>query len=89
MEDFLKAALPKIPTLAGLKFSSRDMYELGRCLVLDKERVQILFGGDEVGKLQVQGFTVSTHCGPTLATPWLTLLIVTSCSSETFAKGAG
>lgn len=48
MEDFLKAAMLKIPTLAGLKFTSYDMFDLGRCLVLDKERIQILYGGDEV-----------------------------------------
>ena len=48
MEDFLKAAMLKIPTLAGVKFSSYDMFDLGRCLLLDKERIQILYGGDEV-----------------------------------------
>ena len=48
MEDFLKAAMLKIPTLAGLKFTSADMFDLGRCLVLDRERIQILYGGDEV-----------------------------------------
>ena len=50
MEDFLEAAMLKIPTLAGLKFTSYDMFDLGRCLVLDKERIQILYGGDEVSK---------------------------------------
>jgi len=48
MEDFLKAAIPKIPTLAGIKFTSINMFDLGRCLVLDKERIQVLFGGDEI-----------------------------------------
>lgn len=48
MEDFLKAAIARIPTLAGVKFSSVDMFDLGRCLVLDKERIQILYGGDEI-----------------------------------------
>lgn len=49
MEDFLEAAMPKIPTLAGLKFTSVDLFDLGRCLVLGEEKIQILFGGDEVG----------------------------------------
>ena len=49
MEDFLKAAMPKIPTLAGLKFSSTDLFDLGCCLALGEEKIQILFGGDEVG----------------------------------------
>ena len=49
MQDFLKAAMPKIPTLAGLKFTSIDLFDLGRCLVLGEEKIQILFGGDEVG----------------------------------------
>jgi len=48
MEDFLEAAMPKIPTLAGLKFTSIDLFDLGRCLVLGEEKIQILFGGDEI-----------------------------------------
>lgn len=50
MEDFLKAAILRIPTLAGVKFTSTDMFDLGRCLVLSAlhEKIQILFGGDEV-----------------------------------------
>lgn len=48
MEDFIKAAMPKIPTLAGLKFTSIDLFDLGRCLVLAEEKIQILFGGDEI-----------------------------------------
>ncbi|KAL9963931.1 hypothetical protein ACROYT_G027487 [Oculina patagonica] len=48
MEDFLKAAMPKIPTLAGIKFTSIDMFDLGRCLVFCDEKFQILFGGDEI-----------------------------------------
>jgi len=48
MEDFLKAAIPKIPTLAGLKFTSIDLFDLGRCLVFGEEKIQILFGGDEI-----------------------------------------
>lgn len=53
MEDFLKAAILRIPTFAGVKFSSTDMLDLGRCLVLSAldEKIQILFGGDEVGLL--------------------------------------
>lgn len=50
MEDFLKAAILRIPTFAGVKFSSTDMLDLGRCLVLSAldEKIQILFGGDEI-----------------------------------------
>ena len=50
MEDFLKAAILRIPTLAGVKFSSTDMLDLGHCLALSAldEKIQILFGGDEV-----------------------------------------
>ena len=48
MEDFLKAAIPKIPTLAGVKFTSGDMFDLGRCLILEDQRFSIMFGGDEV-----------------------------------------
>ena len=48
MADFLKAAIPKIPTLAGVKFTSGDMFDLGRCLILEDQRFSIMFGGDEV-----------------------------------------
>ncbi|XP_027038163.1 N-acetylneuraminate lyase-like isoform X1 [Pocillopora damicornis] len=48
MEDFLKAAIPKIPTLAGVKFTSGDMFDLGRCLILEDQRFSIMFGGDEI-----------------------------------------
>ena len=51
MEDFLKAAIPKIPTLAGVKFTSGDMFDLGRCLILEDQRFSIMFGGDEVIEL--------------------------------------
>ena len=50
MEDFLKAAIPKIPTLVGVKFTSINMFDLGRCLILNDEKFLILFGGDEVSK---------------------------------------
>ena len=65
MEDFLKAAIPKIPTLAGIKFTSINMFDLGRCLVLDKERIQVLFGGDEVSTLQVQRYVRITDLSST------------------------
>ena len=57
MEDFLKAAMPKIPTLAGIKFTSIDMFDLGRCLALGGEKIQILFGGDEVSYGTVKSVT--------------------------------
>lgn len=48
MEDFLNAAKHKIPTLAGMKFTSSDMFDLGCCLCVDDGRFQMLHGGDEV-----------------------------------------
>lgn len=48
MEDFLKAAIPKIPTLTGVKFTSGNMFDLGRCLIIEDQRFSILFGGDEI-----------------------------------------
>ena len=62
MEDFLTAAMPKIPTLAGLKFTSYDMFDLGRCLVLNKNRIQILYGGDEVSKQQTRAWVPCLLC---------------------------
>ena len=48
MEDFLKVAKDKIPTLVGMKFTSSDMFDLGCCLCVDGGRFQMLHGGDEV-----------------------------------------
>lgn len=48
MEDFLNTAKHKIPTLAGIKFTSSDMFDLGCCLCVDDGRFQMLHGGDEV-----------------------------------------
>jgi N-acetylneuraminate lyase len=48
MADFLRAATGKIPTLAGLKYSHNDLYDLGACLRMDEGRHEILFGMDQV-----------------------------------------
>jgi dihydrodipicolinate synthase/N-acetylneuraminate lyase len=51
MADFLKIAPGKIPTLVGLKFTSRDLAEAGSCLLLKRSNgkdFHFLFGSDEV-----------------------------------------
>lgn len=50
MEDFLTRASKSVPTMAGIKFSSADLLELRRCILLDDGKFQILFGRDEVAK---------------------------------------
>ncbi len=48
MVDFLKAASGRIPNLAGIKFTSNDLMDLGRCLRFDGGRFNILSGCDEI-----------------------------------------
>jgi N-acetylneuraminate lyase len=48
MVDFLEAAAEKIPNLAGIKFTSNDLMDLGRCLRFDGGRFNILSGCDEI-----------------------------------------
>ncbi len=47
MPAFLDAAADRIPTLAGLKFTNRDMAAFQRCLHLQDGRFDILWGVDE------------------------------------------
>ena len=48
MEDFLTAASERIPSLAGVKFSCGDLFDLGRCITHSGGKYQMLYGGDEV-----------------------------------------
>ncbi|HPC18406.1 MAG TPA: dihydrodipicolinate synthase family protein [Candidatus Hydrogenedentes bacterium] len=45
---FLKAAPARIPSLAGIKFSCRDIEMMQRCLAFENGRYNILFGVDEM-----------------------------------------
>lgn len=48
MIDFLRKGKQKIPTLAGVKFSYENLFDLAQCLVYDNGRYDILFGKDEI-----------------------------------------
>jgi len=48
MPEFLKMARAQIPTLAGIKFSSRDLDMMQQCQRVDDGRFNILFGVDEM-----------------------------------------
>lgn len=48
MPEFLKAAPVRIPSLAGIKFSCRDLDIMQRCKQIDGGRFNILFGVDEM-----------------------------------------
>ncbi len=48
MEAFLDVASTRLPTLRGLKFTSKDLFEFGRCVVHSGGRYQIIYGADEV-----------------------------------------
>jgi N-acetylneuraminate lyase len=47
MLDFLKAAGPRIPNLAGIKFTHENLMDFSRCLSFE-EPFDLLFGRDEI-----------------------------------------
>lgn len=46
--DFLPAASPVIPSLAGIKFTHEDLFDYGRSSEFEKGRYSMLFGRDEI-----------------------------------------
>lgn len=48
MHDFLKVAGPRIPNLAGIKFTHENLMDYSRCLNFEEGRYNILFGRDEI-----------------------------------------
>jgi len=48
MHDFLKLAGPRIPNLAGIKFTHENLMDYSRCLRFGDGRYNILFGRDEI-----------------------------------------
>lgn len=48
MLDFLEAAKDRIPTLAGMKFTSQDLMDLRLCTALGGGRFNILYGHEEM-----------------------------------------
>lgn len=48
MYDFLKIASPRIPNLAGIKFTHENLMDYSRCLNFEGGRFNILFGRDEI-----------------------------------------
>lgn len=50
MEEFLDAASSRLPTLRGLKFTSPNLLEFGRCVVHSRGKFQIMYGMDEVSE---------------------------------------
>lgn len=45
--QFLERALPRIPSLAGVKYTNANLAQLQECLQLDEGRFEIFFGCDE------------------------------------------
>lgn len=48
MADFLETGGPRMPNLAGLKFTSLNLMSLQQCLAVENGRFNILFGSDEI-----------------------------------------
>jgi len=46
--DFLRAAAPRIPNLAGVKFTHENLMDFAECLRLEDGRYDIVFGRDEI-----------------------------------------
>jgi N-acetylneuraminate lyase len=46
--DFLRAAAPQIPNLAGVKFTHENLMDFAECVRLEDERYDIVFGRDEI-----------------------------------------
>jgi N-acetylneuraminate lyase len=65
VEEFLAAAEPRIPNLAGAKFTYEDLDDFGRCLRHAGGKYDILFGRDELLhsalKLGARGAVGSTY----------------------------
>jgi N-acetylneuraminate lyase len=63
--DFLAAAGPRIPSLAGIKFTFEDLEDFARCLRFADGRYDVLFGRDELLhsalKLGARGAVGSTY----------------------------
>lgn len=70
MADFLPRAAAAIPNFAGIKFTSEDLMDYGRCLAAAGDDFDVLFGRDEIllGALALgaQGAIGSTYnyCAP-------------------------
>src|SRR5207248_1360786 len=46
--DFLRVASPRIPNLAGIKFTHENLMDYSRCRDFQEGRFNILFGRDEI-----------------------------------------
>ncbi len=46
--EFLRAAVPLIPNLAGVKFTYEDLMDFQECLAYENGRYDLLFGRDEI-----------------------------------------
>ncbi|MCP3917647.1 MAG: hypothetical protein GY711_19040 [bacterium] len=65
MHAFLEAAAPRVPALAGLKYTNTDMLEFQRCLHFGGGRYDVLWGTDEAMlaglAFGARGFVGSTY----------------------------
>jgi N-acetylneuraminate lyase len=46
--DFLRAAAPRMPNLAGVKFTHENLMDFAECVRLENGRYDIVFGRDEI-----------------------------------------
>ena len=64
MEEFLEVGGPRLPTLRGIKYTSKDLFEFGRCVVAQAEKYQIIYGSDQVttGMFDCLNMAHTTNC---------------------------
>ena len=48
MSEFVKIMLDEVPNFAGIKFTNENLCEFERCAALGKDRIQMMFGRDEM-----------------------------------------
>lgn len=48
MSEFVKIMLDEVPNFAGIKFTNENLCEFERCAALGKNRIQMMFGRDEM-----------------------------------------
>lgn len=53
MEEFLDAASSSLPTLRGIKYTSPELFEFGRCVTTQGSKYQVIYGADEVSLNQL------------------------------------
>ena len=86
MEEFLDAASSRLPTLRGIKYSSTDLHQLGRCVVHSGGRYSMLYGCDQVRYLVCSSCIKTRYLRRSYQYIALTLALASLCIKDTFVE---